>query len=217
MLARLTLTPCPDQGPVLLPASVPRGCPAPTPLKGVGRHSFPTGMLEVGWEGRAVGNLDSSMLTGASCVSGGRLEQTQPWHRLPRGRSRLFPAKLGFGSGHRALVPRGAHAFGMGCLCLGFSAVLLQGSGVCCAVGGTSGCHLRVGWGCLGQAGCGYGSILGRSLQFPCRNRLGKHIPWESSTRQKDAKGQSGAFPAQAWPAAPMPRSALSCHCVGRV
>ena len=60
------------------------------------------------------------------------------------------------------------------------------------------------------QPGCGDSTSPARSLPFPCRNRLGKAIPWERGARQKDANGQPVAFPAQALPAAPVPPSAAA-------
>lgn len=181
----------------------PGGAQHPAPLKAVGRLSFPSGVLPTGWEGRAGGggrNSAYSAPVGASRTSGDRLEQAQP-----RGRATLVPAELGFGGGHCALVPCGARAFGTGCLWRGRSAVVPQGSGACRAVGGTSGRHLWVGWGCLSRPGCGDGTSLGRSLPFPAERG------WENTSRgnavpgRNTLTGEPGIFPAQALPTAPVP------------
>lgn len=55
----------------------------------------------------------------------------------------------------------------MSCSCQGCSALALQWHGVCCAVGGTPGCHLQVGWGHLSQPGCGDSTPPGWSFPFP--------------------------------------------------
>lgn len=122
------------------------------------------------------------------------------------GKSQAGPGRAGLWQGPPCTCPTWGWFIPLGQGVCAWDAQPSCCSGVCCAASGTSGCHLGMPWSAWLQGQ----HLPGCSLPFPCRNRLGKHIPQDCGARQEDANGQLVVFPAQALPTAPVPCSAAA-------